>query len=331
MYDRLSAGPNLNLCLLALSLFILAPSQLQAGVFGDDNPANGTEDDRRGISEGSGSRHGESWYRSGGTIYCDGAVRGSATLVAVTRRGAGRRRSPAGAVVATAAHVFYDLETNHRWRQCEFLYLGLGALPGYRATIAANHVLFGGFDPNDEPSRPTSGAGDWAFAWLGETWVMPPGAEPMSIKAVRAQTILSEGLGLLAWNRSAGELAVSSDCQAIRSRHHDLGGGSWSGQLLDDCDSSLGASGGGLIIQQAAQSHLIGIRGGHHWDGERWPASVYPEGPPDGLAWNPSVHTNYARAIDEGMLAAFARWWWTLRVGPPSSGQADFDAPDAMP
>ena len=74
------------------------------------------------------------------------------------------------------------------------------------------------------------------------------------------------------------------------------------GQLLDDCDSTGGSSGGGIVAVSQGQQLLIGIRNGSHWSEQAYPAELYPTGPPDGANWDQSANTNFARALDESLL-----------------------------
>ncbi len=287
--------------------FFLGVGPVCAGIFGDGDPANGVEDDRRTVSQGQGERPGDDWYRSGGTIHCDGAVRGSATILDLGSLGVRHR----GVVIATAAHVLYDLEKRERWEQCRFQYLGLGALPGYAAPLRARRLLEGEFDPGADPASVTQGGGDWAFAWLGPEWRAPgaaAGMVPVSAASALGDDVNQESLGLLAWHRGAGEMSVASGCRVMVSGPGDIGGGAWAGQLLDDCDSGDGASGGGLVMIASGRPALLAIRGGAHWSREMWPPSRFPAGPPDGARWSPERYSNYARAIDDDLLDRLIRW-----------------------
>ena len=97
-------------------------------------------------------------------------------------------------------------------------------------------------------------------------------------------------------------MSISASCRVTESGSGDLGGGGWKGQLLDDCDSEGGASGGGLVATQGDQHFLVGIRSGSHWDAQRYPGNEYPAGPPDGDAWDVFLNTNFGRAIDEELV-----------------------------
>jgi len=117
---------------------------------------------------------------------------------------------------------------------------------------------------------------------------------------------------LIAFDAHRGVLSISNVCNVIESRRGDLGGGAWPGQLLDDCDSSTGSSGGGMILYSNEKQYLIGIRGGSHWSAERYPAAQFPGGPPDGSVWNRQSNTNFGRAIDQDLLEELRRFAQTL-------------------
>jgi hypothetical protein len=237
------------------------------------------------------------WQQSGGTIFCDGRVRGSATMLSTDPGAAG----VPGHFIATAAHVLWNLERGVPFEHCEFHFLGLSQLPGYRARIDERWVRAGAFDPGRDPASVGFGDGDWAFVYLpsglGFTGRrgglrVPEADEPIVPSA--------EGVRIVAWNRDLRRVTVSGPCRYLHSKPGDLGGGAWAGQLLDDCDSADGASGGALFLQQGDGAILVGIRSGAHWDGDR-----YPQGPPAGAPWDVRANTNFARALTPELIAAF--------------------------
>lgn len=299
--------------LIFAALMVAMP--VDAGVFGDGDPLNGPEDDRKGISVGGHAPPAGDWYRGTGTLVCDGAVRGSATLLDVSAMAPDLD----GVVLATAAHVLYDLENMQPWDDCRFAFMGLLELPGYSAPLIPGYQLLGSFRPDARPSDPRHGSGDWAFFWLGPVWeppspwfAFPPGRLPGNPGLERmqgsGQHFEPGSLGLVAWDRSRDEVSVISGCQAIHSGIDDIGGGAWPGQLLDDCDSDLGASGGGVIVKEGGQSRLLAIRGGSHWDPFLWSYADFPDGPPAGSRWDPNSFTNYARTLDEAILKNLDQW-----------------------
>ena len=118
---------------------------------------------------------------------------------------------------------------------------------------------------------------------------------------------------LLAFDSSTGFISESKDCMVVESGNDDLGGGTWKGQLLDDCDSADGASGGGVIAVFNQQHFLIGIRSGSHWSEQVYPVGSFPKGPPDGSVWDRRSNTNFGRAIDVSLLHELEQYIQTLK------------------
>lgn len=293
--------------ILTAALAASCPGSLaRANVFGDGDPANGVEDDRRGLNsaEAPGSAA-DTWRRGTGTIVCDGQVRGSATLLDVS----GFSDRVNGEFLATAAHVLVNLETGRPFRQCVFVLLALAELPGYRAAIDPDWVRAGPFQTASDRRAPGFGKHDWAFIFLPEidrpanfARRVVPGAFDAAGEAPDAADHF-----LVAWDSTQQRMAVSGGCRVRQSGADDIGGGGWAGQLLDDCDSGFGASGGGLIKASDSGTYLVGIRTGSHWSPEAWPPRVFPSGPPPGARWDLRANTNFARGLDQELLDELGR------------------------
>lgn len=277
-------------------------STLLASVFGDGDPGNGTEDSRQPLLMTPASADFPRGVPLGaGTVVCDGTLRGSATLV---------RPGPPAAdghfYLATAAHVMVDLDSGHPFDECRFHYLGLNHLPGEQVPIELESVIQGAFDAGADRRSGNFGREDWALVRLpvtasGQRWAEGlPIARFEDIQARAASGAVR--FHLLAWDRRTKTMALSTDCQVHQSGSDDLGGGQWAAHLLDDCDSGQGASGGGLIASIDGRAYLVGIRSGAHWSPARWPPERYPDGPPEGAAWDPSTNTNFSRAVDSDLL-----------------------------
>lgn len=286
-----------------LALLLAAPLAGGAHVFGDGNPDNGIEDDRRALLSLAADEHFPSGPLFGtGTVHCDGAVRGSALLLDVSESAPGL----GGHFLATAAHILYDLDSGRPFGHCEFRYLGLGSVPGAQAPIDWRWVEAGGFDALADRSDAEFGRHDWAFAYL------PPAGEDGGWMAglpllATGQAPLVDHVHLLAFDAERGAMSLTGPCRSVPSVAEDLGGGSWPGQWLDDCDSGLGASGGALIAEWGGRVHLLAIRSGSHWSPQRFPAESFPSGPPAGAQWDPAGITNYARGIDAELHRALER------------------------
>ena len=110
------------------------------------------------------------------------------------------------------------------------------------------------------------------------------------------------GYRFIGFDPSREVIAVGDACQVITSSSIDLGGGAWAGQLLDDCDSGEGASGGAIIARHDGEYFMVGIRTGSHWSRGRYPPGSFPTGPPPGSRWNVHLNTNFGRAIDSELI-----------------------------
>ena len=295
---------SLVLCLVAYSTCAQTAVPVPINIFGDGNPDNGVEDSREQLlgEQGRGSSLADQRLNAG-TIKCDGKIRGTA-MVVDTRE---FRSDLKGVVLASAAHVLYDLDKKRRFKRCEFHFLALGELARYRAKIDLKNVRMGGFNPMKATEGLEFGEGDWAFLYVPKPWRNFNPDEVLSLRDFtfyKMESYRQSGgeLRLIAFDSSTGVISASRNCTVIESDSDDLGGGHWAGQLLDDCDSADGASGGGIVAVVNEQQYLIGIRSGSHWSEQVFPAGEYPLGPPDGSIWNRHTNTNFGRAIDAHLL-----------------------------
>jgi hypothetical protein len=283
---------------LSIALLAAYPTVSPGAVFGDGEPGNGTEDDRRPLAEaGGGAGEPLSWPQSAGTIHCDGQIRGTGLLLDPEISGS----QPEGAFIVTAAHVLLDPETGLPFESCAFHFMALGALPGYHAVVDPDWVRAGPFNPRQQRDSASFGRHDWAFAYLPDGWAYQ---SPVGLwKLAEVEPRLGDDMArfhLLAWARESEQITVTGPCRVVSSAADDLGKGGWPAHLLDDCDSSGGASGGGLLATGADGIYLVGIRSGSHHDPE-----VYPSGPAPGDRWDVGENTNYARGVDQELLLAF--------------------------
>jgi hypothetical protein len=294
--------------LMAIAVFGQGAQRVPVTVFGDGDPYNGIEDSREPVM---GGRVAGALRPNAGALKCDGAVRGTAMVLDTSEL------APAlqGVVLATAAHVLYDLDEKHRFERCDFDFMALGALPGYRARVDLDRSRLGDFDPARAMAEVGFGEGDWAYLYVPEPWRKYRPEESLPVRGfsfTRSEEFLQSGgeIQLVALDAASGTISLSRDCSVVESGGDDLGGGAWPGQLLDDCDSGGGASGGGIVAVLEGRPWLVGIRTGSHWSGQVFPAGDYPAGPPDGSLWDPRYNTNFARAVDArllGELEDFAR------------------------
>ncbi len=296
---------GLLISLTTISAIAQMMTAVQVNIFGDGNPENGIEDNREQVLGG--------WKKdldlvdqpmNAGTVNCDGKNRGTAMVVDTHEFADGDLK---GVVLASAAHVFYDLEKNRRFKRCEFHFLALGELSGYRAKIDLNSVRMGDYDPTTAVEAVDFGEGDWAFVYVPRPWRNFSSAEATGLRdfsTLQLESFQQSGgeFSLIAFDSSEGVISASRNCTVVESGHDDLGGGGWKGQLLDDCDSADGASGGGIMAVINGQQYLVGIRNGSHWSEEEFPGNEYPHGPPDGSVWSRHSNTNFARSIDSYLI-----------------------------
>jgi hypothetical protein len=309
--------------LLVLLLFMsvnIAKAQMvmtvPVNIFGDGNPENGIEDSREQVLSERGRGNDVPGYSlNAGTIKCDGDIRGTA-MVVDTSQLAPRLK---GVVLVTAAHVLYDLKKKQRFKRCKFHYLGMERSAGYRAKIDLRKVRLGDFDPGKETGELDFGEGDWAFLYIPRPWKKFSRDQGFVLRDfssinLEAHQQSGGGFSLIAFDSKDGVISVSRNCTVNESVENDLGGGRWKGQLLDDCDSVDGASGGGIIAVLNKQRFLIGIRTGSHWNEQVYPASEYPLGPPGGSVWSPYLNTNFGRAIDAHLLHVISAFIQELKT-----------------
>lgn len=296
--------PVIFMFLAVFSVNAQTTHAIPVNIFGDGNPENGIEDSRQQLMsrQGRGVSLADQPMNSG-TIKCDGKVRGTA-MVIDTREFAPNLK---GVVLASAAHVLYDLKKKKRFRRCEFHFLALGELARYRVKIDLKRVRMGGFDPLKATEGPEFGEGDWVFLYVPKPWKGFNRDETLTLRAFsfsQMESYKQSGgdVRLVAYDSSLRVISVSRDCTVIESSTGDLGGGGWKGQLLDDCDSGGGASGGGIVAVLNQQHYLIGIRSGSHWSEQDFPGDAFPDGPPDGAVWSRHSNTNFGRAIDACIL-----------------------------
>ncbi len=198
------------------------------------------------------------------------------------------------------------------FRRCQFHFMGWRDDAGYRARIDLKDARMGDFEPGQLTAKAVFGEGDWAFLLLRKAWKHYRPEQSLQLREFgfsQGESFQQYGgeFGLVAFDSAAAVITASNNCTVIVSGRDDLGGGVWKGQLLDDCDSADGASGGGIIAVVNHQQYLIGIRSGSHWSELAYPADGYPAGPPEGSAWDPRLNTNFGRAVDMQLLRVLDR------------------------
>lgn len=307
----------LLMSLMAPGVFGQSSQFLPVNIFGDGNPENGVEDSRDQVFGGPhGTAGPDVRYLNAGTVRCDGKVRGTAMVIDTSDYA----HDLEGVVIATAAHVIYDLDRKRRFRRCNFHFLALHELASYGARIDLQTARMGGFDPRRETDSVDFGEGDWVFLHIPKRWKSFNPESAVSLREfsyMQMESFQQNGgeLRLIAFDSTAGVISISKNCTVVESTVDDLGGGTWKGQLLDDCDSAGGASGGGIVAILGEALYLVGIRSGSHWSEQVFPGGEYPTGPPDGSIWNRHTNTNFGRAVDTHLMRELAEFVQILESG----------------
>lgn len=292
------------LMVIALPLHSNQAERVPVTVFGDGDPHNGVEDSRQqlaGKRYRRGDHNGQAMYA--GTIHCDGRIRGTA-MVLDTREIAPELE---GVVLMSAAHVMYDLKTGKLFKRCKFYFMAWENVSRFRSKIDLRKIRLGSFNPLQETNELAFGEGDWAYLFLPKPWKLFDPEQSIQLKEFsfdHSQSYQQAGgeFSLVAFDSEADAISQSRNCNVIESKPDDLGGGSWKGQLLDDCDSADGASGGGIIAILDNKHFLIGVRSGSHWSEALFSEDEYPAGPPQGSVWDRHLSTNFGRAVDSRLV-----------------------------
>lgn len=228
-----------------------------SAIFGDGNPHNGIEDQRATTTS--------PLLESAGTVICDGAVRGTATLIE-------HARQDKYSLIVTAAHVLYDLVSGKPYEECSYAPHHQRLSTVTFATVAAHN-----FNPL-EPDKLLQSKTDLVFVLLQYR------VEQSARKLDATQNF--GDLSLVGYNAELNQLSLSDDCRQFESAQF-----SSSVLLLHDCDASGGSSGGALFTD--GNESLIAIHGGTLFVRHSLPA---------GSQARPEHWINEARLIDAKFL-----------------------------
>ena len=217
---------------------LLLTCQLSHGaIFGDGNQINGPEDDRT-----SAPQH---LLGGVGTVFCDGALRGTATQIQIDT--VSFKHAPT--IIVTAAHVLFDANSEKPFTDCRYLPQNkrLKAIPfGEISTHSYQPV-----DGNKLRQSET----DIVFVALQHRLY------DTGFKLSPSAT--SDELLLLGYNDSTENIDLSRSCRQYQSQTFNN-----VGLLLHDCDSTAGASGGPVLAvtrsanRDKTNYHVIAVHGG---------------------------------------------------------------------
>jgi hypothetical protein len=257
-----------------------------AAVFGDGNPYNGIEDQRRQAPA--------EMLKSVGTIYCDGALRGSATHVYTATK-----THPS--VIVTAAHVLYNRVDGQAFKDCSY------RPQNKRLTaIPFAEVDRHGYQPLSK-NRLHQSENDVAFVALKYRLYAPS----MSLSI---ESSSKDELSLVAYNGSADAMHLAENCMRFSS----ISFGS-EHLILHNCDAQAGASGGALLDR--SHKNVIAVHGGTFFvrpqtvNGSSNAINVAPAG----SRANPESWINHARKVDQPMINQLR--YFVAYLAKDSSGQ----------
>ena len=241
----------------------------QAAIFGDGNPDNGIEDQRHQAPA--------EMLKSVGTIYCDGALRGSATHVHTATK-----TDPS--VIVTAAHVLYNRVDGQAFEDCSYRPQNkrLTAIPFAEIDRHAYQPL--------SKNRLHQSENDVVFVALKYRLYAPS-------MGLSIDSSSKDELSLVAYNGSVDAMHLTENCMRFSSV-------SFASErlILHNCDAQGGASGGALL--DPSHKNIIAVHGGTFFvrsqtvNGSSNALNVAPAG----SRANPESWINHARKVDQPMI-----------------------------
>lgn len=276
--------------LTAIGLSLVTSSKpIDAAVFGDGNPHNGIEDQRR-IST-------RIEARAIGTVFCDGGLRGTATHINPAAEP--QRSAPTPALIITAAHILFDEDSGEMYQSCSYLpknnrfeAIPFAAVSDHQfRPLAANKIH--------------QSEADIVFVALAKPPRQPALqlAEPRLSNAqeVDQKDRQSQPLYLIGYNSSLDQITESAGCIAFNSTQFAS-----EKLLFHDCDARAGASGGAVLQDQLGrtagnEARLVAVHGGTLFITAAKAAHA-PPAETDGAKVDPEVRINQARRIDQALI-----------------------------
>ena len=216
---------------------VLASQLSQGAVFGDGDQLNGPEDDRTAAPE--------PLISGVGTIFCDGALRGTGTQLQIDATGPDQVHT----IIITAAHVLFDVKSGVPFIDCSYRPQNkrLMAVPFKQIS---NHS----YQPVDADKLRQSET-DIVFVALqhrlyGTGFKLDWSTEPTDLL-------------FLGYNDNTENIDLSGPCRSYQSQTFNR-----AELLLHDCDSSAGSSGGPVLAiadnikMDRAEYRVIAVHGG---------------------------------------------------------------------
>jgi len=257
----------------AICLALMFNVSAFGAIFGDGDAQNGIEDQRQLAPR--------KILQSVGTIYCDGALRGTATHVSTPSIA----QSNAASIILTAAHVIYHKNTEILFETCVYRPQGkrLGSIDFVKTSAHR-------FDPHSS-DRMQQATQDIVFIALKKKL-------RGSGLTLQAKEDADNELQLIGYNQNKDHISVSDDCREFSSEKfaNNL-------LLLHNCDAGRGASGGPIL--DATSGSVIAVHGGTLVirSGNNQPLNIMQGAIPD-----PEALINQGRKIDSDILARLKRF-----------------------
>ena len=264
--------------------FLLASQLSYGAIFGDGNQVNGPEDDR--------STAPNHLLGGVGTIFCDGALRGTAAQIQIDAMSF--KHAPT--IIVTAAHVLFDVNSGEAFADCRYRPQNkrLKAVP-------FGEISTHSYQPVDGDKLRQSQT-DIVFVALQHR-LYDKGFQLSS-------SATTDKLLLLGYNASTENIDLSHSCRQYQSQTFNS-----AELLLHDCDSAAGASGGPVLAaahgdirdnRNKTKYQVIAVHGGTL-------ASIDQAAP--GARANAEQWINQARKIDRIMLGRLKTFLAYLQKG----------------
>jgi len=257
----------------AIYLALMFSVSAFGAIFGDGNAQNGIEDQRQLVPN--------EILQSVGTIYCDGALRGTGAHVSMPSIA----QSNGASIILTAAHVIYHKNTGMLFETCVYRPQGkrLGSIDFLKIS---RH----GFEPQSD-DKIQQATQDIVFVALkkklrGSGLILQTEKDP------------DIELQLIGYNQTKDHISISDDCRQFSSEKfaNNL-------LLLHNCDADRGASGGPIL--DARSGSVVAVHGGTLVinSGNNQTLNIMRGAIPD-----PEALINQGRKIDSDVIARFTRF-----------------------
>ena len=252
----------------AICLVLVFSISAFGAIFGDGDAQNGIEDQRQLAPR--------KILQSVGTIYCDDALRGTATHVSIPSIA----QSNGASIILTAAHVIYHKNTGLLFETCVYRPQGkrLGSIDFVKTSAHR-------FDPHSS-DRMQQATQDIVFIALKKKL-------RGSGLTLQAKKDADNELQLIGYNQNKDHISVSDDCREFSSEKfaNNL-------LLLHNCDAGRGASGGPIL--DPTSGSVIAVHGGTLVirSGNNQPLNIMQGAIPD-----PEALINQGRKIDSDIIA----------------------------